>query len=103
MPAEQQELMDDVQSIKKILREHQRTLNPLEVSSFYQKNPVQRPWTSATPQVFPGTQPVNQGAVPRSSVCFDPGIFSRSQASRRPVLETVTEKSGLGINIDRRH
>ena len=105
MPAEHQELFNDVQSIKILLKEFQCNLNPPEVSNVYQRNPIQRPWSTTTPQVYLGAPPASQGALPRSMVRFDPGSFAKTQASRRPILETVTETSGLtlteeDINLD---
>ena len=92
-PEEQQELHDEMMSLKAILKDLQPPRNRPEVPSTLPRQPQGR-WGTATPQPFPEISSANQGAVPRSTVRFDSEDFTRPLASKRPCLETVTETSG---------
>ena len=99
-PEESQQLVDEMMSIKRMLRELQGLPNPPETNKPKRNGPSlsQRPWSAATPQIPPRTHPGNQGAqgaVPRPAVRFESGSQVKPSALKKLVLETVTEQPTL--------
>ena len=118
-PEEQQELHDDILSLKRILSDFPGVRNPSQRATNVSNIQLQKVWSAATlqigsnvsdmqpqriwatPQTELGQPTVNQGAFPRSSGGFGDGSALRPLTSRRPVLETVKETTGAGKSTEK--